>query len=176
MLDGLDSKKRRLTKIEEHKGDDEYLQVLYSTDNSFTLSWPALNRSITVDKRTLKAQEHDLFMSKDTHVVNDQVCGFLGILRVYGLDHFVIATERQAVCDMPTYKQPGTNATSATVYALKAVSLIPFFDIPSGRNRPPETIEEETKDGSAAGNARVSGAPQNMELDGDKISEVVEKI
>lgn len=94
MLDGLDSKKRRLTKIEEHKGDDEYLQVLYSTENSFTLSWPALNRSITVDKRTLKAQEHDLFMSKDTHVVNDQVCGFLGILRVYGLDHFVIATER----------------------------------------------------------------------------------
>lgn len=80
------------------------------------------------------------------------------------------------MCDVPTYKQPGTNATSATVYALKAVSLIPFFDIPSGRNRPPETIEEETKDGSAAGNVRLSGAPQNTELDGEKISDVVEKI
>ena len=43
-----------LTRIEEHKGDDEYMQVLYSTENSFTLSWPALSRSITVDKRTLK--------------------------------------------------------------------------------------------------------------------------
>lgn len=58
-------------RIEEHKGDDEYLQVLYSTDNSFTLSWPDLDRSITVDKATLKAEEHDLFMCKTTHVVSD---------------------------------------------------------------------------------------------------------
>ena len=126
--------------------------MLYQTENSFTLSWPALNRSITVDKRTLKAQEHDLFMSETTQIVNDKVCGFLGILRVYGLDHFVIATERQAVCDVPTYKQPVTNATSATVYALKAVSLIPFFEIAGGRkgkSKPAETIEEETKDGGA---------------------------
>ena len=87
-----------LDRIEDHKGDDEYLQVLYQTPNSFTLSWPSHNRSITVDKRSLKTEEHDLFMSDTTEVVASDVCGFLGILPIYGLDHFVIARERQEVC------------------------------------------------------------------------------
>ena len=82
-----------------------------------------------MDKRTLKTQEHDLFMSETTEIISDKVCGFLGILSIYGLDHFVIATERQAVCDVPTYKQLETNATSATVYALKGVALIPCLDV-----------------------------------------------
>ena len=93
-----------LDRIEEHKGDDEYLQILYSTDNSFTLSWPALNRSITVDKLSLKTEEHDLFTSSTTKVEADDVCGFLGILNIYGLNHFVIASERTKVCELPTYK------------------------------------------------------------------------
>lgn len=62
-----------------------------------------------------------------TQIVASGVCGFLGILEIYGLDHFVIATERSKVCDLPTYKQPRTNATTAGVYALKQVQLIPFF-------------------------------------------------
>ena len=124
---------------EEHKGDDEYLQVLHSTTNSFTLSWPALNRSITVDKTSLKTEEHDLCTSETTRVEEAAVCGFLGILKIYGLDHFVIATERSKVCELPTYKQPGTNATKANIYALKKVKLIPF-------NVDQAEIEEETKE------------------------------
>ena len=112
MLDGFShSRSGLLDRIEDHKGDDEYLQVLYSTKNSFTLSWPALNRSITVDKRSMKTEEHSLYTSKITHIEADQVCGFLGILQIYGLDHFVIATERSKVCELPTYKQPVTNST-----------------------------------------------------------------
>ena len=78
--------------------------MLYSTENSFTLSWPAYNRSLTVDKQTDKAEEHDLFMSETTNVVSDKVYGFLGIFSIYGLNHFVIVTERKAVCEVPTYK------------------------------------------------------------------------
>ena len=63
MLESIGNKKGLLDRIEEHKGDDEYLQILYSTANSFTLSWPALKRSITVDKLSLKTVEHDLFTS-----------------------------------------------------------------------------------------------------------------
>ena len=124
MLDG--KKQGLLDRIEEHKGDDEHLQVLYSTQNSFTLSWPALNRSFTVDKKSLKTEEHDLYTSSTTKVEASAVCGFLGILKIYGLDHFVIATERAKVCELPTYKQPLTNATLASIYALKKVKLIPF--------------------------------------------------
>ena len=80
-------------------------------------------------------------MDSDTQIVDDKVCGFLGILQIYGLDHFVIATESNAVCELPTYKQLGTNATAATVYALKKVRLIPFFDSDEAK-----LIEEENKE------------------------------
>ena len=80
MLDRNAQSSGLLDRIEDHKGDDEYLQVLYSTKNSFTLSWPSLNRSITVDKKSLKTEEHDLYTSKITQVEAKDVCGFLGIL------------------------------------------------------------------------------------------------
>ena len=53
---------RRISEIEEHKGDDEYLSILYSTDNSFILSWPAIGRSLTIDKQSEKMTEHDLYL------------------------------------------------------------------------------------------------------------------
>ena len=127
MLDAQNLKRiSLLDAVEEHKGDDEYLQVLYATQNSFTLSWPALSRSITVDKQSLKTVEHDLNANETAPVIAQRVCGFLGILPIYGLDHFVIAVQRNKVCDLPTYKQPVTNATTAGVYALQEVRLIPF--------------------------------------------------
>ena len=146
MLDQKQSKANRLDAVEENKGDDEYLQVLYSTENSFTLSWPAVNRSITVDKHSLKVEEHDLYMSSISEVVSDHVCGFLGILQIYGLEHFVIATERQKVCDLPTYKQPGsTRATSAAVYALKKVQFVPFKVLAPAKKKKSKLIAEESK-------------------------------
>ena len=39
----------------------------------------------------------------------------------------MIATKRNKVCELPTYKQPVTGATTANVYELKEVKLIPFF-------------------------------------------------
>jgi len=56
------------------------LQVLKSTPNSFTLSWPAFNRSLTIDKLSLKAEEHDLEAGDNADTISDKVCGFLGIL------------------------------------------------------------------------------------------------
>ena len=179
MLDG--KKQGLLDRIEEHKGDDEYLQVLYSTHNSFTLSWPALNRSITVDKKSLKTEEHDLYTSTATKVEASAVCGFLGILRIYGLDHFVIATERAKVCELPTYKQPVTNATLASIYALKKVKLIPFNS---------SVAEEETKtarkakhdqrlidENSQTGNSFAEESKESApHYQMDKINEVVGKI
>ena len=169
------SQVKLLDAVEEHKGDDEYLQVLYSTANSFTLSWPALNRSITVDKKTKKAQEHDLFTSSDTKVIHSKVCGFLGILPIYGLDHFVIATERKQVCELPTYKQPLTNATSASVFALKEVQLIPFdVDSAEGAVNGGSKIEEEKKDAAASQSSKKAKGGKGQ--DREKIEEVVQKI
>ena len=54
----------RISEIEEHKGDDEYLSILYSTENSFILSWPAIDRSLTIDKKSLKMTEHELYLEK----------------------------------------------------------------------------------------------------------------
>lgn len=66
------------------------------------------------------------------------------------------------MCEVPTYKQPGTNSTTDTVYALRAVALIPFFDIRRSRSR------EETKE-SMRNNPR-------QDLDSEKIADVAEKI
>ena len=98
-------------------------------------------------------------MSNDTEIVDDKVCGFLGILQIHGLDHFVIATESNAVCELPTYKQPGTNATAATIYALKKVRLIPFFE-----ENKSKLIEEEKKESN------------KDEIDSEEIRKVVKKI
>ena len=84
-----------------------------------------------------------MYKGKLEEVVQKNVCGFLGILPIYGLDHFVIATERKQVCELPTYKQPLTNATSASVFCLKEVQLIPFIQEDSG-------IEEEVKGAEAS--------------------------
>lgn len=124
-----------------------------------------MSRSITVDKQSLKTEEHDLYTSETTQIVASKVCGFLGILQIYGLDHFVVATERDKVCELPTYKQPGTNATTAVVYGLKQVQLIPFFEI-HGKNES-KLIQEESKSASAQ---------QEQRFDAEKISEVVVKI
>ena len=61
------------------------------------------------------------------------------------------------MCEVPTYKQPGTNATTDTVYALKAVSVIPFFDV---------NEMEESKDSSKC----------DLRHDAEKIADVIEKI
>ena len=167
MLDAqnMPSRVGLLDAIEEHKGDDEYLQVLYATQNSFTLSWPAIQRSITVDKQSLKTVEHDLNTNETAPVIEQRVCGFLGILPIFGLDHFVIAVQRNKVCDLPTYKQPGTNATTAGVYALQEVRLIPFYD-----------EEQKGSDNRLiAQNEERKGGPAQV-YDWDKIEDVVNKI
>ena len=56
---------KTIDNIEANKGDDEFYQVLYQTQNSFILSWPAHGKSITVDKETLKVVEHKLFEGGD---------------------------------------------------------------------------------------------------------------
>ena len=120
---------KRLDQIEESKGDDDFCQVLYSTKNSFILNWPAIEKSITVDKDTLKVVEHELFDGEGAELIEKNVYGFLGVLSIYGLNHFVIATQREKVCDIPTYKQAFTGATAANIYALKAVKLLPMSSL-----------------------------------------------
>ena len=125
----------RISEIEEHKGDDEYLSLLYATENSFILSWPAIDRSLTIDKKSLKMTEHELYLEKQDQeehhasVLAAGVCGLLGILPIYGLNHLVIAASRTKVCELPTYKQPLTGACRAGVYQLTEVQLIPFTDV-----------------------------------------------
>ena len=125
----------RIAEVEEHKGDDEYLSILYSTDNSFILSWPAIDRSLTIDKKTLKMTEHSLYLEKQNQdechasVIAEGVCGLLGILPIYKLNHLVIAVARTKVCELPTYKQPLTNACRAGVYQLTELQLVPFHDV-----------------------------------------------
>ena len=125
----------KISEIEEHKGDDEYLSLLYSTENSFILSWPAIDRSLTIDKKSLKMTEHELYLEKQNQeechaeVLAAGVCGLLGILPIHNLNHLVIAVSRTRVCELPTYKQTLTNATRAGVYRLTEVRLIPFADV-----------------------------------------------
>jgi len=95
-------------------------------------------------------------------IVSSHVCAFLGILKIYGLDHFVIATEREFVCELPTYKQPMTKATIANVYRLKEVQLIPFFTLNHDKKES-KLIQEDEEEHAA-------------ELDIEKIQGVVEKI
>ena len=78
---------KRLDQIEESKGDDDFCQVLYSTKNSFILNWPAIEKSITVDKDTLKVVEHELFDGEGAELIEKNVYGFLGVLSIYGLNH-----------------------------------------------------------------------------------------
>ena len=103
--------------------------MLYSTKNSFTLNWPAIQKSITVDKDSLKVVEHEIFDGEGAELIEEKVCGFLGVLSIYGLNHFVIATKREKVCDIPTYKQPITGATTANIYSLKEVKLLPMSSL-----------------------------------------------
>lgn len=61
------------------------------------MSWPAEKKSLTIDKLSLKALEHELINVSDfetIEVISDRVCGFLGILSIYGENHLVIATDR----------------------------------------------------------------------------------
>ena len=118
-----------------------------------------------------------MFMSSDTKVIHDKVCGFLGILQIYGLDHFVIATERKQVCEVPTYKQPLTNATSASVFALKEVQLIPFESLDSKGVNGSKIEEEEVKGvAAAAASNQASKQKGDEKYDREKIEEVVQKI
>lgn len=105
-------------------------------------------------------------MTETTQIVASRVFGFLGILQIYGLDHFVVATEREKVCDLPTYKQPGTNATTAGIYGLRQVQLIPFFDTEESKQASSRLIQEESKTSQQSTRA----------YDSEKIAGVVEKI
>jgi len=102
-----------------------------------------------VDKRSLKTEEHDLDTNNSSQIVASGVCGFLGILQIYGLDHFVVATESSKECDLPTYKQPGTNATTANVYALKQVQLFPFFSKELKKKKSKLVDQEEENKGAS---------------------------
>ena len=58
-----------------------------------------------------------------------KVCGLLGILPIYKLNYLVIAVDRTKLCELPTYKQPLTNACRAGVYQLTEVELLPFTEV-----------------------------------------------
>ena len=79
--------------------------------------------------------EHELYLEKqdkkEQHavVIAPRVCGLLGILPIYKLNHLVIASSRRKVCELPTYRQPLTNACRAGVYQLTEVQLIPFGQV-----------------------------------------------
>ena len=93
-----------LSIIEEYKGDDEYMSELFASQNSFTLRWPALKKSLTIDRISLKAREHAILANLKAEKIYEKVHGFLGILTIYGQSHLVLALDREKVCAMPTYK------------------------------------------------------------------------
>ena len=80
--------------IEEYKGDDEFFSELLASQNSFTLRWPALKKSLTIDRRSLKAREHAIMTKIKAEKIHEKVCGFLGILTIYNQSHLVLALDR----------------------------------------------------------------------------------
>ncbi|CDW85515.1 endonuclease exonuclease phosphatase family protein [Stylonychia lemnae] len=100
---------------------------LFSTPNTFTIT-PSTQyseqRSLIVDKKSLKIKEHAIVVREDAEWTMD-IQGLLGILNILGVEHIMVITGREEVCKIPHKLQPRYDQPSV-IFELQEVELIPF--------------------------------------------------
>ncbi|CDW90862.1 domain and endonuclease exonuclease phosphatase family protein [Stylonychia lemnae] len=114
----------------EYVDYDSPVWALQSTPNTFTIS-PLKNvkfqKSLIIDKNSVKIQEHDVVVRQDADWTLE-IQGFLGIINILGLEHLMVITGKEEICRIKhrfqIYKDEPTS-----IYELQDIDIIPFYGV-----------------------------------------------